>query len=41
MIGWIVEKISNWGWRTKWRRLRPVTTRASVSAERSAAGFGR
>ena len=27
MIGWIVEKISSCGWRMKWRRLRPVTTR--------------
>src|SRR5437588_8984310 len=34
MIGWIVEKISSWGWRMKWRRLRPVTTPASVTAER-------
>ena len=35
MIGWIVEKISSCGWRMKWRRLRAVTTQASVTAERS------
>ena len=31
MIGWMVEKISSCGWRMKWRRLRPVTTLASVT----------
>jgi hypothetical protein len=41
MIGWIVEKISNWGWRMKWRRLRPVTTSASAPADRSARSEGR
>ena len=32
MTGWMVEKISRSGWRMKWRRLRPVTTTASVTA---------
>ena len=41
MIGWIVEKISSWGWRMKWRRLRPVTTRASLPADRSVRREGR
>ena len=38
MIGWIVEKMSRSGWRTKWRRLRPLTTRASVTSWRSSRG---
>ena len=41
MIGWMVEKISNWGWRMKWRRLRPLTTAASVTAERNSDNEGR
>ena len=38
MIGWIVEKISRSGWRTKWRRLRTLTTRASVTSPRRLRG---
>src|SRR5262245_18880589 len=40
MTGWMVEKVSRSGWRMKWRRLRPVTTAASVIAERAAGGDG-
>jgi hypothetical protein len=32
MIGWIVEKISNWGWRMTWRRFCTVTTTTRVDA---------
>jgi hypothetical protein len=38
MIGWIVEKTRRSGWRTKWRRLRTLTTRASVISARSFCG---
>ena len=38
MIGWIVEKISKSGWRMKWRRLRTLTTPASVMSPRSSRG---
>jgi hypothetical protein len=38
MIGWIVEKISRSGWRTKWRRLRTLTTCASVMSARNSRG---
>ena len=38
MIGWIVENTSRSGWRTKCRRLRTLTTRASVKSARSSAG---
>lgn len=41
MIGWTVEKTSSCGWRMKWRKLRPVTTLASVMAARSSASEGR
>src|SRR5438874_2189529 len=40
MIGWMVEKMRSCGWRMKWRRLRAVTTTASVAAERTAFGEG-
>src|SRR5262245_30630794 len=41
LIGWIVEKTSRSGWRMKWRRLRVLTTRASVSAARILPGDSR
>src|SRR3954453_24202221 len=41
MIGWIVENTSRSGWRTKRRRLRTVTTRASVTSPRSSRGVRR